>query len=222
MKIKNTKKAYTLVELVVTIAILSITAGFGIGIFASALRNYSTASITANEQDKALEIEAYILRHARVASDVYFITNDSSLYSNSNFSDHIVPNEAAISLADPVGGVMYCSANSQVVTYHDKYLDDDDDVVNSADLQVTGVESIEFKLANQKSDFTQGSDDSFVYLKYKINMIEGYSVNGAVMLYNCKNVVFSHDPDNFVESTLDSTFKVGGGSFNTGIAFLKK
>ena len=39
----KSKKAFTLVELVVTIAILSITATMGVGIFAATLRNYSRA-----------------------------------------------------------------------------------------------------------------------------------------------------------------------------------
>lgn len=225
MKIKNTKKAYTLVELVVTIAILSITATMGIGIFASVMQNYSSASVTAKEQEKAYEIESFILRHARVASDVYFITNDNSLYSNSNYIDHVASSEAAISLDDAVGGVMTCNAGSDKISYHDKFFDEDDDVVNGTELSINGVENIEFSLKNQKSDAAQPSEYSFAYLTYKITMKAGYSVNGAVMLYNCKNIVFPHDPDNFVEVTGDTAggdFKVGDPDFNTGIAFLKK
>ncbi len=223
MKFKKSKKAYTLVELVVTIAILSITATMGIGIFASAMSNYSKASFAAKEQEKALEIENFILRYARVATDVYFITNDSSLYSNPNLSDHYASSEAAISLDDAVGGVLTSNAGSNIIGYHTKYKDDSDNIVNEEDIKLSGVKSIEFKLSNQKSQLEQNEDVSFVYLNYKINMIEGYSVDGAVMLYNCKNVIFTHDPGAFVETTSDvGTFAVGDEDFNTGIAFLKK
>lgn len=225
MKIKNTKKAYTLVELLVTIAILSITATMGIGIFSSAMQNYSSASVTAKEQEKAYEIENFILRHARVASDVYFITNDNSLYSNSNYIDHIASTEAAISLDDAIGGVITCEADSKKFSYHDKFFDEDSDVISDGDLTIIGIDSIEFGLRKQKANASEASDDSFAYLTYKINMSEGYSVNGAVMLYNCSNIVFPYDPDNFVETTTDTaanTFKVGDPDFNTGIAFLKK
>ncbi len=218
----RSKKAFTLVELVVTIAILSITAGMGIGIFSAALQNYSTASVTSGEQDKALEIESYILRHARVATNVYFITSDSTLNGNASFTDHIVANSAAVELEGAEGGVVTNEGNSNVVRYYDLDKNDDDEIEASPELSVTGVESIEFKFNKQKIDYDEGSNDSFAYLNYKINMVEGYSVRGSVVLYNLKNVVFSHDPDNYVESTLDGTFKVGGGSFNTGIAFLRE
>ena len=211
-----------MVELVVTIAILSITATIGVGIFASALSNYSQASVTAKEQEKAFELENFIIRYGRVASDVYFITNDNSMYTNSNFIDHIASSEAAISLDDAVGGVIKAAAGSDMFSYHTKYKDDDDNVVTDTDTKIAGVESIEFKLTNQKSKFEQNSETSFSYLKYKINMVEGYSVTGAVMLNNLSNVVFTHDPNNYVETTLDDTFKVGDPDFETGIAFLKK
>lgn len=221
MRKYKTKKAFTLVELVVTLAILSITAGMGIAIFASALQNYSKASVTSSEQEKALEIETYILRHARVATDVYFITSDVNINGSADYTDHVVPSASAISLEDAVGGVVTNAANSNIFEYYDLDKADDDTVVKGVTLNVTGVESIEFKFNKQKIDFTEGSNDSFAYLNYKINMEEGYSVSGSVMLYNCKNVVFSHDPGNFVESTSDDTFTVGS-EFNTGIAFLKR
>lgn len=222
MKKFRSKKAFTLVELVVTIAILSITAGFGIAIFSSALQNYSTASVTSKEQEKAMEIENYILRHARVATDVFFVTSDSTLNGNVDYVDHIVPSVSAISLEGAVGGVMTTQGKSELLEYYDLEKNDDDEIEKTGNLSVIGVESIEFKLNKQKIAFTEGSNDSFAYLNYKINMTEGYSVSGSVMLYNLNNVKFSHDPDNFAETTLDGTFKVGGSDFNTGIAFLKQ
>ena len=69
----KSKAAFTLVELVVTIAIVGITAGFGVGIFASTLRNYSSASVTATEQEKANQIESFIVRNARTATEVCYI-----------------------------------------------------------------------------------------------------------------------------------------------------
>ncbi len=227
MKKFRTKKAFTLVELVVTVAIMSITAGVGIGIFASAMQNYSTASVTASEQEKALEIEKFILDKARLATTVYYITNDSSL--NGSYVDHIVKDEATAQLNNSTasGGMLTVDAGSTYAKYYD--LDKEEtgggyvNIVKSTTLQVSGLDNIKFRLYKQKAELANEESRIFNYLSYKITMENGYSISGTVLLYNCKNVTFDADDSSFVEYTKDGEFTVGGegNTFNTGIAFLK-
>ena len=64
-KKRKSKKGFTLVELVVTVAILGIVSGMGVGIVANTIRNYAVASTTAQEQETAIQIENFITRYAR-------------------------------------------------------------------------------------------------------------------------------------------------------------
>ena len=221
MKKFRTKKAFTLVELIVTVAIMSITAGVGVGIFASAIQNYSTASVTASEQEKALEIESFILKHARLASSVYFITNDNSL--NSTYVDHIVANEATAQVNDATGGILTVASGSTIVNYYDLDMDEHDNVTKSVTLQVQKLDNIKFKLYKKKADLADEDSRVFNYLSYTITMESGYSISGTALLYNCKNVAFKADAASFVEYTEEGEFTVGGESntHNTGIAFMK-
>ena len=70
MKKFRSKKGMTLVELVVTIAILGIVSGFSLTIVVTAMNNYSEAAIVQGDQDTALMIEEFIVRQARVASKI--------------------------------------------------------------------------------------------------------------------------------------------------------
>ncbi|HCA54249.1 MAG: type II secretion system protein, partial [Clostridia bacterium] len=66
MKKLRSKRGFTLVELIVAVAILSMVAGMGAGIVGQAIRNYSTAQITSYEQETAMSVESFILGGARV------------------------------------------------------------------------------------------------------------------------------------------------------------
>lgn len=234
-KIKS-RKAYTLVELIVTITILSITAGFGIGIFASAMSNYSSASITATEQDKALQIESFILTHARVANQVFYITNDPSKVSKAENVNHVAGSDSIIKSMFPegVGGIIThdpavdrINEDQNKINYYDIY----DTVVNKgtsnesrtysdgAKLNLSGVKDIKFRLKRQRVDLA-GLKDSFPYLYYEINMANGYSIKGNVILNNCKNVQFIKN-GNYTDKTDDTTFTVCDDTYATGIAFIK-
>ena len=227
----TTKKAYTLVELIVTVAILSITAGFGIGIFTSAMGNYSTASIRAKEQEKALEIESFILRYARLSSDVYFVTSDGS--KNTKNTDHTSDNVANLLNSKPsaVGGIISCDhTNPERLTYYDRYAEittpagggsPTTEIKKGAEFQLDGVKDIKFQLYKQKADNTEGINDTFAYLNYNIEMPEGYSIKGNVMLYNCQNVTFNTSSA-YTVTTADGEFTLCDMSYDTAIAFLQQ
>ena len=59
MKKLRSKRGFTLVELIVAVAILSMVAGMGAGIVGQAIRNYSTAQITSYEQETAMSVESF-------------------------------------------------------------------------------------------------------------------------------------------------------------------
>ena len=68
MKKLQSKKGLTLVELIITITILSMVAGMGVGVVANAMRNYAAAQTVAQEQDIALQVEDFILTSSRISS----------------------------------------------------------------------------------------------------------------------------------------------------------
>lgn len=70
----RSKKGLTLVELVVTVAILGIVSSMGVGIVANSITNYSKASVTSQEQQTALDIENFIRLSARKADGAELLT----------------------------------------------------------------------------------------------------------------------------------------------------
>ncbi len=226
----KTKKAFTLVELVVTVAILSITAGFGIGIFASAMSNYSKASLTAKEQALATEIEDFILDNARICTNLYLINSD---YSEDFTEEGYYANNAAqVALDNSDSYIMSMASDSGVLklTTNERGKETDvtgavvySDIIDQPDLTVSGVDHIDLTLCKQKMVAGQTEKQSFNYLQYSIYMNEGYFITGDVMLYSCKNLSFVYE-NGFFEKADEGTITIGGeGNASTnGIAFVVK
>lgn len=178
-RFKN-KKGYTLVELVVTIAILAIVAGMGVGIFAMTMNNYSKAASTSSQQDDAVLIENDIVNNARVAKEVYFIPSSDT--------DSLVDGKAKDAYPrDTFQGIYFANAKGDNTIerfsyYKDpsgsSYLKDDETVYQN-------VKQITFKLYKRQSAGSTGTD-GFIYLEYKIEMNDGYSIDGSVVLNNVK------------------------------------
>lgn len=98
MKKFKSKKAFTLVELVVTVTIIAIVSGFGVGIFASTISNYMTASVTGFDQQKANQIEQYILQNTVSAERIVFLSNpeDPDAVLDSVWSENFMTDKAAL------------------------------------------------------------------------------------------------------------------------------
>lgn len=230
MKNIKSKKAFTLIELIVTVTILAITAGFGVGIFASAMSNYSKASMTAKEQALATEIEDFIVDHARICTQLYLI--DSTYGEDFSEEGYLAANAAQVELEDSDSYILTLAPDTNVARYrtNERQKTEDatgapvyGDILDAPELAVSGVESIEFSLLKQKLIMEDTKDKAFNYLQYTINMQEGYSITGAVMLYSCKNISYQYE-NSFMEYPEDGTLTLGGEGTTgiNGIAFVVK
>lgn len=163
----RSKLGFTLVELVVTVTILSIVSGMGIGIIASAIRNYSTASTTSVEQDSALAIENFIVESIRHGKKIVN-WNDPSTFSTTEsarylyFSDDkLVTSTVTV---DKTGGI-------------------ETNIMRSYD----GVTSVSVTVKKSKPAKEKEMDKRcFILVSYKIEMDKGYTVVGSTVMINAK------------------------------------
>ncbi len=185
IKLKS-KRAYTLVELVVTVAILSIVAGMGIGIFAMVLNQYSTASVTEQEQQQAALIEDLILRNSRQCTDVYISNTDTAPLTT--YGSSLTKGEYLSHSTSTVNLESYSYKRNAAGT-----------LTKEKDLTYKGVNKITFTLKRfDKEDYKQVSNpfptasalnepgEGYIYLEYLIEMNEGYTLDGAVVLNGVK------------------------------------
>ena len=164
---RHSKKGFTLVELIVTIAILGMVAGMGVGIVGQALQNYSKAQITSREQETAVSIENFIRNAVRVSG---------SVEKSDSLSDPPPKDRTAFYLKFTTEGALQtirCEttdiANKPVVTY----------------LSYNGVESVTVQVKKQKPTKTDSfSNQCFIYMDYAIKMVEGYELKGSIVLNN--------------------------------------
>ena len=235
----KSKKAYTLVELVVTIAILSITAGFGIGIFASALRHYSSASVTAKDQEVALSIEKFIVNNARTAKDVEFIDGTISQSSDESYKYNKREDLDKYTAAKVEGAFITHEANAEM-KFQTFYLSVADNLANKAGVATNvstknsivnynGLDRIEFTVKKQYQEVGNDTAPTLMVLNYSIFMDEGYVLRGSTVLYNCRSFKIVSAGGEYIETA--PTFVVGkkeasdgaGGTkeYTTGVAFVK-
>lgn len=164
MKRYQSKRAFTLVELVITIGVLGIVATMGIGVVANAIRNYSTASVTSKEQEAAVAIEKFIINNARIDSSV-------QKQANQNVSK------------DTTAQYMYFDGDN-LITHS---CDTRDKSVPPVEVVIShqNVEKVELQVKRQKPK-PDGTLDAkcFVFLHYEIVMKEGYSLSGDTILNN--------------------------------------
>ena len=229
----KSKKAYTLVELIVTIAILAITAGFGIGIFASALRNYSTASITAKEQETALAIESNLLRFSRVASDLFFIdatyasTPEDSIPDNFKGTVDQVKAVKAMSGAykncffiyHPYNDIDNSDNNMKVQVYNSwlPSVDGTEPPEDGVVITYSGVSKIIMTIKKYRTA-TGDNANSQVYLFYEIVMDSGYTLKGNTCMYGnstAKTAVDGTGSGEDLVETSDSFVIFADDSLNT-------
>ncbi len=213
-KTLRSKKGYTLVELVVTIAILSIVSTMGIGIFAMTITHYTTAATTSKQQDQAVAAEQMILEGARTAKEVYFISG-SSLADGSNYPDGSLEGNY---IGNPVG-----TKYMETFLYQKNASGTGYDRVS--DVTLEGIQQITFKLRKQvpESSDPSAAKKTFVSLEYTIETTDGYQLQGSTVLNNIKSdaavpgATLSKIP---TTSNVSATYTVGGsGTANTAIVF---
>ena len=163
----RSKKGLTLVELVVTIAILGIVSGFSLAIVVTAMNNYSHAAIIEREQDTALLLEEYIIRNARVAGTIEYVTADAD--------------PAAASVVSKSGSYVAKIDNVIQTFEYDK-----DAAKKYTNLTYKDVKNISAYIVRQKFDKDDADKQSSFYLDYHIEMSSGYTLDGQVVLNNAK------------------------------------
>lgn len=162
----RSKKGLTLVELVVTIAILGIVSGFSLAIVVTAMNNYSHAAIIEREQDTALLLEEYIIRNARVAGTIEYVT------------------------PDPAAGTGVVNKSGSYIAKIDDVIQtfeyDKDAAKKYTNLTYKDVKNISAYIVRQKFDKDDADNQSSFYLDYHIEMSSGYVLDGQVVLNNAK------------------------------------
>ncbi len=171
------RKGFTLVELVVTIAILGMVSMMGIGIVANSIKNYSTASVTSGEQDTALAIENFIVSAAKKATSFKQV-NPSDVPEGNNIKAWYIASDNGV--IKTVSNIVDNSGDAPVVTTR----------------EFKGVNNIEFTLRKQKKSKTDSVNNAYVCLDYVITMTEGYVIRGSV--------VVSGIPSNYDMTGIDS------------------
>lgn len=161
----KSRKGMTLVELVVTIAILGIVSGLGLGIVVSAMNNYSTAATVQKAQNVALQIESYIQGNAASASTVHFIDTSAG---------------GEVPRSTESGNYYIEQDNGVVRTYY--Y----DGTNRSIVMSYEGVEQITFEIELQKSNKMDSLNGCSLFLLYQIKMESGYVLDGQIVLNQIK------------------------------------
>lgn len=189
MKKIKSRKGFTLIELVVTVAILSIVLGLGTGVFIMVIRNYGTASSYEQEQEKATQIENYLVREARTATGIKLIETGTEDKESSD-SCH----ETKTTLPSDQGSYIFCEDGSDVVQlYEYKVFDDTSGTTSTSGpeknsiISVSGVKQMKVSLKRQKMNNEAakiGSKENFIYLDYTIEMVAGYTLRGSVVMNN--------------------------------------
>lgn len=219
MKKINSKKAFTLVELVVTIAITAIASGFAIGIFASVMKNYSTASITAIEQQEAVRVEDFILTNARAAYDVLMVKSSLS----TDRTGYVKQVSTVMTTDKKEGGFITVprkANNSDTCELKTFYGIKTGSVVSQeATIRYSRVKYIDFKIKRHKTVKGDADQGSFMFLEYKIVMESDYSISGEVTLNNCLDMKPSNTAGKYFDNY--TTVRVGSTTEETGIAFVR-
>ncbi len=185
MKKFKSKKGMTLVELVVTIAILGIVSGFSLTIVVTAMNNYSQAAIVEDEQNTALMIEEFIVRQARVASKIQFVENDD--LESSAGSVKPKANKQGYYIAK-VGKNVETFTYAKEDTTTGEYNFEGSSPEKYTALSYENVSEITVSVERQKSVVKDTQKKCSYYLNYYIKMISGYVLRGQVIMNNADMV----------------------------------
>ena len=161
------KTGYTLVELVVTVAILGIVSTMGVGIVGKSINNYSDASVTSVEQETAVKIEQFILKSARTAVSVEF---------RNSFTDDIAP--------DKKKNENYLATVGSQVKEITSTVEGGAPNASVSRISYGGVKKVTVTLRKQKSNQTESQKDCHVCLDYTIEMKEKFTLKGSVIMNN--------------------------------------
>lgn len=214
MKKVKSRKGFTLIELVVTVAILSIVCCMGVGIFATVLRNYGTASSTEMEQEKATQIENYLVKSARTATKVCFIKQGDNDSTEDSY------NEIKKEIPKDQGTYIFSKVGSSDVEIYDIVPKSSTEVDKISTIKVSGVKNLTVTIKCQNV----AASGKFMYLDYKIEMIDGYTVDGSVVMNNLVDNTLTSNNTEVLEpvgaSFIVCQYDENSGSTDTGKAII--
>ncbi len=202
----RSKIGMTLVELVVTIAILGMVAGMGVGFVGSAIKNYHTASVTSREQDTALAVESFILNSVRTSSSVKAVSTIT------NFPD---PSTSAYYL-------YFMNGYLRTMRFE---IEKKGAPPQTTVISYEGIEELTFRVRKQKSVKVNPEDNqNFVYLYYEIKMKEGYELKGSAIINNAApSYITTQNDASFVEVDNNVNVNIKNNSTDsTAFAIIKE
>lgn len=202
MKKLRSRKGMTLVELVVTICVLSIVSGMGVGIFASTMQRYLTASLTSDQQHKASLCEEYLVTAAKTAKSVDFIPDPSSPASPDTLP------------SSTLSGIYFAHTTGQ--QDFDMYEYDSVTNTKSSSIKLEGIKTITITLKRHQS-LAAPNDDDFVYMDYKIVTTDDYTLQGSTIMNNFPVSSFTESGSGHTVSTVP--FVVGDKVTNSAVVF---
>ncbi len=195
----RSKKGLTLVELVVTVAILGIVSGLSLTIVVSAMNNYSEAAMMEKEQNVALLLEDYLVRNARVCRKAKVINTGTV---------SAIPDTASFGF--------YVAEVNDVVRTFDYSL-----AGEKEKLTYENVKQVTVRFERQKRDQSELEDGSSIYLNYKIEMDSGYTLTGQTVMNNIDKeemaTLITGQTDRFVDYSPSYSLIVTG--VDTAIVF---
>lgn len=158
MKKRNSKKGFTLIELVVTIAILSITAAMGTSIFIMVLNNYGNASHASFSQQQAVALEDVIREYCKACKDVDISAGDVGTITSSGTY-----------LYTKSDGVLYVDDYDASSGIHTKFT-------------VPGIKTLQTKYIKRTS--AQDTTAGYIVMQYTITTNEDFVLQGSMVLNN--------------------------------------
>lgn len=161
MKKRNSKKGFTLVELVVTIAILSITAAMGTSIFIMVLNNYGEASHASFSQQQAIALEDVIREYCKACKDVEIAAGDISTMTKSG---------------------TYIYTKSDGVLYVDDYDASTGVSGTHTKFALSGIKTLQTKYLKRTS--AQDATSGYIVMQYIITTNEDFVLEGSIVLNN--------------------------------------
>ncbi len=162
MKKRNSKKGFTLVELIVTIAILSITASMGTSIFIMVLNNYGVASDASFSQQQAVAVEDMLREYCKTSKEVKFAAGDVDALA-----------------VKPTGNYTYFYTKSDGVLYIDHC---EGASSTHTKLTLTGIKTLQTKYIKRVSGLDANA--GYIVMQYTITTNNDFVLEGSIVLNN--------------------------------------
>lgn len=184
MNKRKSKKGYTLVELVLTIAILAITASMGVGILVSVMNNYGQAAKVSHSQQQVVQLENLIREYFKVGGDVQTIPGPS---------------------VDPLAeyGTHFYTKGDGVIYIDNHYKATSTEPAGHTSFNVTGIKKLEMVYNIVENPTVPNS--GYVALNYKIIANDDFELSGSMVLNNSKIDSFTLADGEYIELRTEDT-----------------